>query len=229
MPTHTMGRGWTALDSPCSRGDPLHSPATGTPQTQHRHHHQSLMGAARATSVTPQHTTRSPLPKTAHRKRVGEREAPSPPRAHRGTAKAHSRALAPLLGGHGGLGGPGHGGVRAGLSAPAKMLGGKAPKNPRGEEGTPPAPRASRLWGGDGAGGTGSGKGAAGCQLGPDWEPRSSRAVEDAQGEGAAPRCGEAGGTGDTSPRCQKGLCGAAALRGSVPERGRGGPLPFHP
>lgn len=70
-----------------------------------------------------------------------------------------------------------------------------------------------RLWAGSGAGGC---WGQTGAKLGQNWGQTGSLAgcaVKEVQGEGAAPRCGEAGDPGDpgdTSPRWQEGLCGAA-------------------
>lgn len=142
VPTHPMGEGWTPLHHP-SHSNPGHNTDTTS---------QSLMGAARATSVTPQHTTRSPLPKTAHRKGVGEREPPSPPPEHTEAQQKHTaRPWLPWRArGHQGM---------VGCSARGKSTQG----SPRGR-GDP-----SRLWGGSGAGGAESGQGAAGAKLGPNW------------------------------------------------------------
>lgn len=136
------------------------------PDTMGRHTdttRQSLMGAAGATNLTPQHTARSPLPKTAH----GGREegdtgisisivSPPPPHTHtqehRGTTKAHSKVPALLLQGGGRLG-------RAGAQGWGGEWGGRGGDSMRGwdpagcdgtgmlnKEGTPTRRRGG--WGG---------------------------------------------------------------------------------
>lgn len=141
----------------------IHPPRRDTDTTS-----QSLIGAGQATSLTPQHTALTPLPKTAHRK-LGGVGLGTTPQQHKGTAKAHSKALALLLWWAQRGWGRGQGeqeglerDQRRGLDAPAQVLKGKAPESLLGGKGQPPASppqQAQRLWKGNRAGGAQSGEG----------------------------------------------------------------------
>lgn len=188
-------------------GDPLYPPATATP----RHSTDTTSGfngGQPELQVSP-HSTRhaAPSPKQHTERGWGRGNPPNPPEHTEAQQKHTAR---PWLRSYGG-----HGGVRAWLGAPDRMQQGKAPTSPRGEEGSLQA--VGRQWGrGEGAAG-----GQTGAKLGPNWEPCSSRALP-LRVRGLHPAVG--GGTGDPSPRWQRGRCGAATLGGSMPERGRGGP-----
>lgn len=199
-------------------GDPLHPPSHSHPQTQHRHHLASLMGGSPSYKCHPTAHHTQPPPQNSTQKEGGGEGTPQAPQSTQRHSKSTQQGpgSAPM----GGWGVRGHGGGRESGHGWVLQTECKREKHPGVHE---EQRGASRLWGGGGVGGRGCWA-LTGVKLGPDWEPCSSHTAKEAQGEGAAPRCGEAGGTGDTSPRWQRELCG-----GSMPERGRGDPLPFRP
>lgn len=161
---------------------PCRPPCTPYPNTNPPGHEtdatsQSLIGAARATSLTPRHTTLIPLPKTTHGKGGGGewlRTLPIPqthtphPEQDRDTAKAHSKALAPLFWraqrGWGGLGWAGRVRARDRVFQPKCWR--ETLLRPSWEEDPPlPPQQALRLWGVNRAGGVQGGEGAARCSL----------------------------------------------------------------
>lgn len=241
-----------ATPTPATRTPPLR------PRTGDRHHLAEFnWGHPSYKSHPTTHSTHTPHPPPQNNTQKGWRgdwgpptapRPPPPPQQHKGTAKAHSKALALLLrqarrGWWKGGTWPG-GGQSRGLGAPAKTLKGKAPESPLGKEKTPstlPAPphpaspkAVGRQWGGGGGYEGGAQGGEGDCWVLSNWGqtgPRSSRPAEGAQGEGVG---------GCTLPPWGPGRWGGLCISASRPglhawKWGGGGggrqgghPLPFH-
>lgn len=148
------------------------TPATRTPPPPAGHEtdttSQSLIGAARATSLTPRHTTRTPPPQNNTQKGgAGLGTPPYTPTATQRHSKSTqqgpgSASPAGIEGLGGGRGGQGLGEVGAGAWVlQPKCYREKHLRAHPGEGRTPSPPpqRAPRLWGGNGAGGAQGGEG----------------------------------------------------------------------